>query len=801
MAGQGDDEGIVPELEMPPALGPGMPLLSLEQQPQFDVDAFLCSRAVGQDAPSILKELRAYKQTLQDNLVQMINGKYRDFVSLSEMMKAESDPFEKLTDQASWIRVQDALHDMRSRMTQAQTDVEALIQDQLHDDEKRHVLNLLLELERAVLHLESLVGIKPEQYEPSLNRTTLSQWANMDDEEDDDVSKSESVDDTTSMYAYTLEQRVFHEYQSYTWIQMLLGRPWPTLAEPFLMDIKPRLECIYEKLCNDTLALFYNLEKDMMDSLSSSGGLSEDRMATFKLVLNISMELGEACVAAVLERIRVHFISPLIDACFDAPEPTHEELDEKVYSNTAELAQLRDITQLDDWSPILPANTKPLRQLYNALLCVTDRLSFVYQVAEQVGGDLMDIFNDILWKETVSSLMERHGSHIFFVGKPNEFHKNYILTQAWLERMSSKAPSKRAAQAFRKHELTLALDRRWQLSAFFHMRTREMVAALDQALTSRKDRASDFFHPAFAHLLHACVEPWMTTRHVPSLRAREWRLTLHVLSRYRTWLTQQLPAKPTEENNSIPTTQGDVDGKGLPEEELDMLNSACGLLVDVPLFESRVRAVAEAIIFPKLLGTNAAQDDEEAETLCAALRHAMDESLGAIADTEPAVTNLLLSVLQRRCAEPLRHVRAANSQYRPFGRAAKESISPSSFIPMIVQPLHQLCGTTSGTPFRRLPHDKAQNIVQQVLDSTVSRYVSAVDTVTRNLESLRRLKRGTMGMSSEESGADDLVYAQLRADTEALEAEVQALAQCTGIQVELSSSAWQSLRKASHRRL
>lgn len=799
MAGHGDEEGLVPGLEMPPALCPGMPLLSLEQQPQFDVDAFLCSRAVGQDAPSILKELRAYKQTLQDNLVRMINEKYRDFVTLSELIKAESEHFQKLTDQASWVHVQDALGEVRSQMTHAQTNLGILIEEQRHDGERRRVLKSLLELERAVLRLEVLVGIKPDLYEPSLNSTMLSQWANLDDDDEEDIKKSVSSSLDDSMYSYTLEQRVYHEYQSYTWVQTLLSRPWPTFAEPFLMEIKPRLESIYAKLCDDTLSLFSNFEKDIIASFTSSDGFSEEKMSLLKLVLDISIELGEVCVANVLQRIRTSCISPLIHASFDAPDPVHEELDEDVYSNTTELAEIHAITHLNDWEIISPATARPLRQLYNALLCVADRLSFVYQVAERVGEDLLDIFNDILWKEMVDSLIERHGSHLFFVGKPNEFHKNYILTQAWLEHMYNKAPSKRAAQAFKKHESTLTLERRWQLSAFFHMRTRDMVGALDHALRQNKDRASDFFHPAFAHLLHACIEPWTATRHVPSLRAREWRLTLHVLSRYRTWLAQRLPTKPADVDGTVPAAQGVTDGMGLPEDELAMLKSACGLLVDVPLFESRVRAVADAIMFPKLLGTITEADQEEADALRAALKNAMEESLGALADTEPVVTSLLLSVLSRRCAEPLRHVRAANSQYRPFTRTPKEDTAPSSFISSIVQPLQQVCGPASGTPFHRLPRDKAQAIVQQILDSTAVRYASAVDTVTRNLESLRRLKRGTIGMSSEETGADDLVYAQLQADVRALEAEVQSLARSMGMEINLSSGAWQSLRKATRR--
>ena len=798
MATRGDNEGMVPEFEMPPALGPGMPLLALDQQPQFDVDAFLCSRAVGQDAPSILKELRAYKQTLQDDLVQMIKEKYRDFVSLSEMIKSESKPFEKLTDQVSWVHVQEVLSELRSRMARAQIDVETLIEEQRHDNEKRSVLKLLLELERAVLRLEVLVGIRPDMYEPLLNRATLCQWAKIDDEDDDTQLDAPDYSDD-SVYAYTLYQRVYHEHQSYTWIQMLLSRPWPTLAKPFLMDIKPRLGHIYEKLCKDTLSLFSDMEEDMIATLTSSGGLSDDRMSQFKLVLDISIELGEACATEVLHRIRSSFISPLIQACFDAPDPIHEELDESVYSNTTELAQIRDLTHLNDWESISPVTTNPLRLLYNALLCAADRLSFVCQVAERVGGELLDIFNDILWTEMVTSLMERHGSHLFFEGKPNEFHKNYVLTQEWLKRMYNKAPSKRAAQAFKKNEATLTLERRWQLSAFFHMRTRDMVGVLDHALRFPKDRASDFFHPAFAHLLHAYVEPWTTTRHVPSLRAREWRLTLHVLSRYRTWLSQQLPVKPTEESDSMPPTQNATVGMGLPEEELRMLNSACGLLVDVPLFENRVRAVADSIIFPKLLATISERDDEGADALRGALKNAMEESLGAWTVAEPAVTDLLLSVLKRRCAEPLRHVRAANSQYRPFSHATKENISPSTFISCIVQPLEQLLGTSSDTPFRCLPRVITQTIVQQALDSTFLRYASAVDTVTRNLESLRRLKRGTMGLSSEEIGADDHVYSQLQADVGALETSVQSLTRSSGIEIDLGSSAWQSLRKAVER--
>ena len=139
-------EEPIPALAMPPPLGPGMPLLSPAAQPCFDVDAFLCSRTVGQDVHIIVKELRAYKHTIQENLVQVINEKYRDFVALLSMLQREAGDIHSMRDKDGLQDVQASLGSLRDTLGRVEADMVALVQEEERIMREKQYLHTLLDI-------------------------------------------------------------------------------------------------------------------------------------------------------------------------------------------------------------------------------------------------------------------------------------------------------------------------------------------------------------------------------------------------------------------------------------------------------------------------------------------------------------------------------------------------------------------------------------------------------------------------------------------------------------------------------
>lgn len=763
-------EEPIPALAMPRPLGPGMPLLSPAVQQDFDVDAFLCSRTVGQDVHVIVKELRAYKHTIQEHLVQVINDKYRDFVSLLSMLQKEANDIHTMGDKDGLHDVQASLGSLRDTLGRVEADMVSLVEEEERIVREKQHLHTLLDMERMVQKLSSLLGLKTEAelVEPPTYLGLLSQEAqhDFDDPDADDCILEES-------HVLTHAQRMSNAKQFYAALQHLLATVDKEKASTYLVQLEPVLKDIYHRLLHDTMRLYDQSLHEPVDESST----------TLSLALDLSLELGKVAVDAILDRIATQYIEPRVRLGFERQEKPHLSLP----WDPAEAQRIEALTHLTWDQPVVSPATLQLRTTYDALLHQTRSLSHLFQVTEKVGGDMLDVFNNLWWQQVATTLEKVCGSQLFFVGKASEFCSNYYLTQSFLRELEVLAPSPRAAEAFQRHANTVALQRRWAFSAFFQLRAREIITSLEQGLET-PGRDEHYFHAAFSHFLHAFTAPWYMTRHFAALSAREWRLSLHVLSRYRTWLDAHTWSE--SHSDTTPRSAAPAEESALSDDELQELHSAMGLLVDIRVFEDRVRCVQREYILPKLLGEFA-----EAHALCDSLKEAMEVSLHAYDVLQPRVAQFVLDKLCKKCAEPLRHVRASHSQYR----TRLPTDTPSAFVEHILRPLHQIWENEKA-PIRQLPTELVTSWMYHVLDHTFARYSSAVETITRNLESLRRLKRGTPGLASDDAAiADQAVHQQLATDTEALAAHIEAWARETSLPLTLTSPTWKALWDAARR--
>lgn len=562
-----------------------------------------------------------------------------------------------------------------------------------------------------------------------------------------------------------LVDRMREALREYLCVADLLDKVDTETYAAFLAALQPRVHAARRALGTESETLLQDALHTLLHDTTDAEGLS-----ALDLGLQTSRALDASATHAALVQMERGLVAPLLSRGH-----TENVLSADVYADEAERAQLHTLTGLMFGDAADCAAAAPLLRVLDGILQTAQSLKSVSRISERVGGGALDVFNDVLWRTASGKLMDEHGGTLFFVGRPDAFHRNYTLVQHFLEALVRAAPSKRAAAAFRAHEATKALERRWQLSAFFHLRARETVTDLEAALRTPAP-AAGFVHGGFAHLLHAFLQPWRKTRHVPVLAAREWRLSLHILSRYATWLASVTPAASESDTPSRSVTPNAPSDDGMTPEEVRHLQSQAALLSDARLFEERVRTSFRAFILPKILG------EHEAEAVRAAVSDALDASLGHAKPLAPRIGRVVVAALQRKCAEPLRHVRAASSQFRAL--AAKQGApQASAFIPQIFLPLRQFLGDGA------VAKDVRQAWASEVIDSTLARYTSAVQTITRNLESLRRLKRGTPALQDE--GGDSGVYAQLRADIAALRADVAALEKEGDIVVE--SGAWASL--------
>lgn len=164
-----------------------------------------------------------------------------------------------------------------------------------------------------------------------------------------------------------------------------------------------------------------------------------------------------------------------------------------------------------------------------------------------------DIYVNVLWDEIARRLMDDLGGQIFFVGRTEVFHRNYTLFHQFVSSFLSLAPSTRARSALLQHPSYVAFRRRWQLPVYFQMRFREVVGKLEVVLREGRSAYTSSSHSpeevvwsqspllrAPAAVLSAFFAPWRSGVHLPELAAREWKLSLQVLSRFESWLDSEL---------------------------------------------------------------------------------------------------------------------------------------------------------------------------------------------------------------------------------------------------------------------
>lgn len=548
---------------------------------------------------------------------------------------------------------------------------------------------------------------------------------------------------------------------------------------------------------------------------------------------------------------------------------------------------------------------RPLIDLYNNILTfVAERAARIAEVAENVQKTLpdtsvntfqeknivtrsslgsCDVFVRSIWRHIATRLMEQLGGKLFFVGRSEDFRRNYIISMAFLNSFEKLAPSNRAVIALRADAVYQNFKKRWQLPVYFQMRYREIVTGLENTLNSQ----SNSVHASLQNLssasqkrllpilhvtkrtLEAFEAPWSDLWHIRDLSHREWRLSLQILSRYRSWMQEEVPSdilpahrrvvdasrssamggssrssfelqqqqrfntpsNPASPQRSSTPTAIDVD------HENHTIMVCTALASDIAFFESEVRGIFERSILAKLKEQEG--DERPKAEVFEKMRESLDAGLTLSSQLYPLLSAKIISVLKTRCAEPLRLVRSVSTQYRSAtasagnkstvntnGNANGSSMEPSFFVNQFLRPVKQFLGKSdpigngSGSNSSRqtnqnellqshnrtlsalLPQEARQSWMKEVVEDFVIRYTASLHTMSKNFESLQRLKRNNAvnQNSSQIDGGEDVeatrMHNQMIIDVEYLAKEVQDL-KFVDTEIPTDTPAWNRLKAAA----
>ncbi|BGP23394.1 hypothetical protein JCM10295v2_002290 [Rhodotorula toruloides] len=771
----------------------------------FDASEFLLARR-HTPLDDLRSELRGYLSTLRTSLVGVINEEYEAFIGLSLGLKhaavsqsLATIPRPVLSIRGEVMRVKDELEDMRSEMS-------SVLDERKEVREMKAMMRRLLATEEAVDKVEGL--LKPAG----------------------DADKSRSLDLAINSPAKRLE-RIASEYTHMLYLVERAG------DLPYVQALQPRIDRV-------TTALRFDLSSLLSAILAGSPAAPTYR-EELTTALRTFLSLG--LISQVEEVMRRDVVRPFVKHAVHRDALSSPADSPALASHPAHVPPPYRIEPI----AVPPAHREgtdaaPLAALYNRILAfISHDCGVLLDVGERVLAipherrridaagaaseanetekvEGFEILTNVLFDEIGTALMGELGGVIYAAGRPTVFHQNYLLTTAFVSCIESLSPTLARLTSLRSHSTYTTLLKRFQLPVYFQLRFKDAVTSVERAFevgqASGGGGAGGFVMSESEAAFKALRRCWDEDVWLEELAGRFWRLTLQIVSRYRTWLNDRVPryVLPTSASsanlaaaapgspasrasfdgdrsrlavsagNSRPATPGPVSGNDEVSEETT-LRQLTMLIADAQTMERRVFNLFEERIRGRLPPD--VRDDAG---------DVMRESLSSVTAVVPSLSSQITTILIKRCAEHLKLVRSVASQVRASTR--KGPSEPSYFVHNILKEVRAYLGG----PGRVVEEELRRRLATVVVEDIAGRYTSILSTQKKTEDSLRWLKKGRQGLSffgraaasaspAEDGGSDDdRVKMQMMLDVETLAKDAEEL----GVDIE-GSEAVRTLRKAA----
>ncbi|KAJ3803011.1 COG complex component [Lentinula aff. detonsa] len=823
----------------------------------FDVEAFLLSRS-HISVQDLRAELRDYLAKLKEELVKLINDDYEAFISLSTDLKGEGD-------RLAGIKL--PLDALKSEITISKAELRAIQDEVIQKLEQRTIireekalLHLLLKISESVTRLESLLSIvnpnqddAPVEYE----RFKVSSTSN----------SLESIEERSPANKAKHLNRAAAEYTQ------LLYHASKARSEhcAFVDEIQWKIDRIQSSLSSDLDALFA-LTLSAMAGEAKLSDLDKNKILpdltecirTYD-VLGLWRD-AEEILRSVMMRpfIRKTVFAGALSAPH-SPLLPHTPFRSSVGSGfpnssssmpprtpftpfTAFSAQQSAFPSAlgknkSPYSRVLDDSDDPLAKLYSQILRFVERdFSSIMDIAEKVSiksrtstdhlqvgvlekerkrdGLGFDIMANVIWNELGRAIMDDLGGMVFASGRPDEFRKNYEITQAFIRSLEFMAPSAQAVRTMRAHPVYSMFEKRWQLPVYFQMRWKEIVGKVEEALVlpvepsgkstggqnlPKTNSRSPCIHlattgtlitPQATAVWVALTACWSAEIYIPELSHRFWRLTLQLLSRYRVWLNDVVQVqdghygalnsvntintgKVSEANTRAPTPglSERHSMETFPADE-SLLFKHVSLIADIKTLQSSMVILWREEIC-MLLPEPDEQDEGDEEQKP---RDVLENAVVAISALVIPMSSTIIAMLTERCIVPLNAVKKIRTDLR--AKAIKQlPTEPHPWIPSILRPLKVFFGKDGVGAILKTGYLELWS--NQVFESVCEKYITQVSTLKKAEESLRRLKRGTKNTTfslfgnanskDDESKDEERIRAQLILDVEAFGKDAETL--------------------------
>ncbi|KAJ7462357.1 COG complex component [Mycena galericulata] len=826
----------------------------------FDVEAFLLSRS-HTSLRDLRSELRDYLSTLKEELVKLINDDYEAFISLSTDLRGEGARLGRLklplTDLKSQI-----LESKRELQVIQDAIQEKLVKRAVLREEKA-LLHLLLKISESVTRLESLLLIaSPGQDDIGQSEVEDSRPTHLNLAEDnvDDRTRgnrAKHLGRVATEYAQLLYHTSKARLDNCVFVDEIQWR---------IDRIRSTLSSDLDHLFSSTLLALTDSKADgkipEVEKTKSIADLTEclrtyDAMGLWRDAEDVlrrdvvrrfvKKSIFPGALTAPPSPILPHTpfrssttpASVMMSASPLPPRTPYTPFTSFALKTPFQSRYTLGTASNSPYAHLLDDSEDPLARMYSQILRFVERdLSKIMGIAEKVSlksvstgrkeknlaaalvtipgeksnrevdGDGFEIMANVVWEEFGRAIMDELGAVVFAAGRPNEFRKHYETTTALIRSLEFLAPSAHSVEAMRAHPVYAAFERRWQLPVYFQMRWKEIVSKVEDALSvQRAELSSTKEKHSFATIQAAAVwvaisACWSAEVFIAELSHRFWRLTLQLLSRYKTWLSNSLipddkpiaiPIDKVAASTARSSTPVDSPSAESVAEDDAVLRQYATIILDVRAMHMNVLTLWQEEI--SMMLPDAAGEER------ANLEDTLRQSLSTLTSTTLPMSSHIVAILTKRCCDALLPVRSISSQFRAMSnkQIPKE---PSYFVASILRPVKVFFGTGVGQgPGASLKEHFLESYATDIFESVAQRYVYHLTGMKKTEDSLRRLKKGKKSTFSlfgsstrEDDGKDEeRIRTQMILDVEAFGKDGELL----GVSLDGSQS-FKSLTEMVH---
>ncbi|EUC64334.1 COG (oligomeric) complex component, COG2 protein, partial [Rhizoctonia solani AG-3 Rhs1AP] len=765
----------------------------------FDVDEFLLSRS-HTSLPDLRIELNDYLNKLRTELVYLINENYADFISLSTDLRGEGETIDLMRAPLSAI-----ITEIEAQLRDIQDAVQTKLDTRTALREEQGVLRLLLKLADSVSRVEVLLAISPSN-ENSAAGNTSPQATTMPTSDGlglrgmDGLRLHVTEDDSDPKLRAGYAKHLSRAAGELSQVLYLADKARDN--DCALVDtLQLRIDRIASTLSRDLDHHLSSTLRALTDSSTMPSAASAERarltselVECFKIYDALKM-WREAEDVVRRELVRPFIKKTIHPASLTAPQ---SPILPRTPFTHPPAATLLPHTPFTPFAPLATAAASSFSPHVHPEILIpepdlgdttssndkngstaTDEDSGVVGIDPNAteNPERIEIIANMVWVELARALMDELGSTVFAVGRPDELRQNYTTTQHLISSLEALAP-RASVPALRAHPLTANFSRRWQLPVYFQLRWKDIVGKCEGILGSGVGNKQDFTTPQANAIYTAIKSCWSTQVYIPELGHRFWRLTLQLLSRYRTWMDASLPLKdaPVTQPDRVatlatpgarPSTPDPFERNNVDDASLSTLGYT---LSDVRLLQQKVQALWIDIIQVLLPdGIDAGDDEEKAED-------ALVRSLASIGSYEKTISTRAIAILTKRCAEPLANAKSIPVQYRGARRSVTE---PSPFVATVWRPLAVFFGDNG--PGGRLKGELGREWCSSIFEEVVARYIALLIKIKQTEQSIRRVNRmptfslfGARNTGGEERD-DERIRAQMMLDVDSLGNEARAL--------------------------